>query len=373
MAAQFSHRCPRPGCAGARLARPLAVLPLAALLAAGCASAPSHMHYFAEGRAPDASVAWPPPPERPRLAYAGELIGEDNFYPEDGSRESAAIRLLRWVAGLGHRDADVLELLRPQSGTVDERGRILVTDAGRRAILVFDEAAGSLAAWEAAGPARSFVTPVGICSPGDGSFVVADAGLALLIRLDADGVPRGDIGSGSLERPTGLACDPARGEIYVADTGAHVIRVFAADGSSLRNLGGPGTGTGEFNGPTHLAWASDRLFVTDSLNARVQVFDSGGRHLETIGQRGLYVGNLVRPKGVTVDRDGHVYVVESYHDHLLVFDAAGRLLLPIGGPGSGAGEFFLPAGAWTDGGNRLFVADMFNGRIVVFDYLGNDR
>ena len=85
----------------------------------------------------------------------------------------------------------------------------------------------------------------------------------------------------------------------------------------------------------------------------------------------MYIGNLVRPKGVVTDRDGHVYVIESYHDHVLVFSETGELLLPIGGTGKDPGRFFLPAGAWTDDGSRLFVADMFNGRVVVFDYLGD--
>ena len=110
--------------------------------------------------------------------------------------------------------------------------------------------------------------------------------------------------------------------------------------------------------------------MTDTLNARVQALSLSGEPQASIGQRGLFVGNLVRPKGVVTDRDGHVYIVESYHDYLLVFNSDGDLLLPIGGTGAEAGQFFLPAGAWTDDGSRLFVADMFNGRVVVLDYLG---
>ena len=58
-----------------------------------------------------------------------------------------------------------------------------------------------------------------------------------------------------------------------------------------------------------------------------------GELLGQVGQRGLYIGNMVRPKGVSVDSDGNIYVVESYYDHLLVYDAAGQFLLPVGGTG----------------------------------------
>ena len=102
----------------------------------------------------------------------------------------------------------------------------------------------------------------------------------------------------------------------------------------------------------------------------MQILDLDGRPLESVGQRGLYVGNLTRPKGVAVDADGNLYVVESYYDHLLVFSPSGEFLLPIGGTGNAVGQFYLPAGVWADARGRLFVADMYNGRVVIFQYLG---
>ena len=135
-------------------------------------------------------------------------------------------------------------------------------------------------------------------------------------------------------------------------------------------IGRPGRGPGEFNAPTHLALMGEKLYVSDTLNARVQVLALDGQPQRMIGARGLYVGNLTRPKGVVVDHDDNVYVVESYYDHLLVFDANGNFLMPIGGTGAGIGQFFLPAGVWSDERGRVFVADMYNGRVIIFQYLG---
>jgi 6-bladed beta-propeller len=103
----------------------------------------------------------------------------------------------------------------------------------------------------------------------------------------------------------------------------------------------------------------------------VQVLDAEGRAtgLE-IGARGLYVGNLVRPKGVAVDGESNVYVVESLYDSVLIYSAGGEFLMPIGGTGTGTGRFYLPSGVWVDQRNRVFVTDMFNGRVVVFQFLG---
>ena len=351
------------------VSRQVALAALASLLAA-CASAPQEMTWFPAERVPAEPAGWPPPPEPRRLVYAGELVGESNFRRSEGARESSAGRLLRWIVGLGGERRNVVELVRPQTGTVDSRGRVLVTDAGREGVLVFDEPAGKLDAWNDAGDGVAFRSPVGIVEAGDGSVLVADSELGYVVRLDADGNPVGEFGRGALSRPTGLARDPETGDIYVADTAAHDIKVFDEAGRLLRTLGGPGTGAGQFNGPTHLCFTGRHLYVADTLNARVQVLAPDGSVISTIGQRGLFLGNMVRPKGVTADRDGNVYVIESYYDHLLVFSGTGELLLPIGGSGGGAGQFFLPAGAWTDHGHRLFVADMFNGRVVVLDYIG---
>jgi DNA-binding beta-propeller fold protein YncE len=200
---------------------------------------------------------------------------------------------------------------------------------------------------------------------------VTDADLRVIVRLDARGEPLGTITDERLLRPTGIAYSGATGEIFVADSQAHDIKVFGEGGRLQRVLGAHGEGAGQFNGPTHLAIAHDRLFVTDTLNARVQVLTLDGAFVRSIGRRGLYIGDLPRPKGVAVDVAGRIYVVESYYDYLLVYDPEGRLLLPLGGTGNDAGQFYLPAGVWTDSSNRVFVADMFNSRVMAFEYIGD--
>lgn len=342
----------------------------AALLAAalvGCAAPPRAMTWLATPTA--AGTTWPAPPDPARYAYVGELVGERNFVTP-GASTSGGAHFVRWLVGLGATAPEVRALSRPQSGTVTPDGRILVTDVGNAAVFAFDPTHARLELWTRADRGAAFAAPIGITNGRDGEILVADAQLARIVRLDADGRPRGSFGTGILVRPTGLARDPA-GRVFVADTGANDLKMFADDGSLLRTIGVRGTSAGEFNGPTHLAWADERLYVADTLNARVQVLDGSGQALGVIGRRGLYVGNLTRPKGIAV-LHGNVHVIESYFDHLLVFDGAGRFLLPIGGAGTAPGQFQLPAGAWTDGGERLFVADMYNGRIAVFRYLGGD-
>jgi len=343
-------------------------------LLAACAETPKTL-YLNPSRSDAGTplMVWPKTGEVPRFAYAGELTGQDNFRNAPDARESRAVKVLSWIVGLtpGASEQPIL-LQRPQGGTVDQAGRIYVSDVSRQAVFVFDPLAGELLVWEWAEKTQRFRSPVGVAVRDNGEVLVADSELGRVVRLAPDGQPRGIFGNGELQRPTGLALDPESGRVYVADTRANEIKVYDIQGRLVERFGNAGAEAGQLNSPTYIAVSDGRVYVTDTLNARIQVFDTAGRWLRVIGERGHYIGNLTRPKGIAISRDGLLFVVESYYDTLLVYDRDGEFLMPIGGPGSAPGEFMLPAGVWLDDRGRVYVSDMLNGRIAVFQFLGAD-
>lgn len=316
---------------------------------------------------------WPRPPEIPRYQYVGVLLGEQNVKRRDGSALKSSGGFWRWLTGVGELPHVPKVLQRPQSGVTDPEGRVYVTDVSRQGVFVFDIPGGKLHLWEYADENRRFVAPIGIAVDNRGNVLVADAELKRVFRFDSTGRHQGSFGAGLLQRPTGLAMDRVRGQLYVADTEAGDIKVFSERGDLLDTVGYRGSGWGRLNRPVYLAFARDRLYVTDTLNARVQVFDREGNAIQVIGQRGLFVGNMTRPKGVAVDDEGHVYVVEGFYDHLLVFGSQGEFLMAMGGTGQQEGQFYLPTGVWADQHNRIYIADMFNGRVSIFQFLGEEQ
>lgn len=338
------------------------------LLVAGCAETPLVYRLADAGQGVD--KVWPAPPEKGRYRYMGQLTGEDNFVPENAEARSTAGKLFDWLVGLVGNKPTPVVLQRPQGGMVDADGRVYVTDVGRGGVYVFDRVATKLDVWEMASPGVRFETPIGIAAGVRGEVLVADADLHSVFRLDAKGNPLGEFGHEVLKRPTGLARDAQRGLIYVADTNGHDIKVFGDDGKLLEVIGRRGEKDGEFNYPTHLAFAADKLYVSDTLNSRIQIFDSNHKWLGKFGRLGLYIGDLVRPKGVAVDGDSNIYVIESLYDNLLVFNGDGQTLMALGGGGKEIGQFYLPSGVWIDAHNQVYIADMFNGRVTVLQYLG---
>lgn len=356
--------------------RRISLLPLiaGALLAfAGCASVEpirGRLHYGMDDAPEGQKLLWPAAPEVPRFLYTGTLVGEPNFRAEGEQARPALARLGRWIAGLDEQAPAPLVLQRPSALAGDDAGRLYVADVSRQAVFVFDEKAGELLLWEQADAQRRFIAPAGV-AVAPGRVFVSDAELGAVFVLDAQGTPRAAIGTGRLERPTGVARDAASGRLFVADTYGHDIKVFDDAGALLSTIGRRGTEPGEFNYPSHLALAGGELYVTDTLNNRVQVLRaSDGAFVRQFGSRGLALGQLVRPKGVSVDAEGNVYVIESFYDSLLVYSPKGEFLMPIGGTGKATGRFYLPAGVWVDGKSRVHVADMFNGRVVLFQFLG---
>jgi DNA-binding beta-propeller fold protein YncE len=336
---------------------------LCAALLVGCAAPEGD--FTPTLTAAPAAATWPSPPDVARYALAGVLIGEQDFIDPAERESSGARTAFEWIVGLVVGPKRYKELRRPVAGLVRADGSILVVDAGHKGVAVFDMVAKRFYIWDEASPGAGFVSPVAIAEDGGGGYLVTDSELRRVVRLNALGKPAGEFGNGVLTRPTGIARDGLTGTIYVADTGAHDVKVFDQSGQLTDTIGGPGREVGRLNAPTHMVFHDDRLYVVDTLNFRVQAFNRDGTPVFDFGEIGLFVGNMSRPKGVAIGGEGRIYVVESFYDHLLIFDPTGRLLLPIGGAGSGIGQFYLPAGVWTDSQRRVYVADMFNGRIIV--------
>lgn len=313
------------------------------------------------------SVVWPQLPELPRYRLIGELYGENNFPAETEHRSLLQI-LTGFITGKPRPNT----LQRPQSGYTDTQGRVYVSDISRQAVFLFDIPHNQLSLFGSLSVDLPFISPVAVCAAPQGDIYVSDSEQAVVARLHSDGTPVALLGRGILKRPTGIAYDPVGRQLFVADTSDHDIKVFDEHGNFVESIGQRGEEVGQFNFPTHLAFQHGKLYITDAMNARIQILDSSGEFITAFGKRGLYIGNIPHPKGVGVDGDGNIYVSESYYDTLLVYNPQGQLLLPIGGAPDTLGNFYLPAGVWTDNNNRVYLADMFNGRVIVLQYLGGE-
>lgn len=295
-------------------------------------------------RAPTGTRAWPPEDPRVRL----EAVIE----PRPSRPPLGAI--LGSLAGNRERPG----LVRPYGVAWDGDG-LLVTDPGAGRLIEID-ARGRVVR------AAAFESPIGVARCPEG-VVATDSRAGLVALLDSTLRLRRLLAEG-LDRPTGVAC--RKGEIFVAETGAHRIVVLAPEGGSpgrIRILGRRGDGPGELNFPTSLALDGDALWVGDTLNFRVQRLDPmTGEPMADFGRLGDAPGELPRLKGVAVDSQGTVWVADAHLDRVALFQADGTFLLALGRPGSAPGELSFPAGIAAHPDGRVAVVDSLNRRIQVF-------
>ena len=306
--------------------------------------------------------AWPAPPEAPRVVHRKNVRQASDLAKPAPFSELG--RLL-----LGETSP---ALLRPHGVAVDNGKHLYVTDQERQGVIVFDMQAAGAKLINRAGE-TFFVSPVGVAACGE-NFAVSDSALNKVFLMTPAGKLLSTIDTPEgFKRPTGLAYDRAKGQLYVADTIANEICTFdLASGRLLRRLGKRGTDPGQFNMPTHLCLdAAGRLYVSDSMNFRVQIFSPEGKLVNQIGRLGDASGFMAVPKGVAVDSLGHIYLVDSLFSAVQVFDLQGEFLLNIGKVGTETGFFHVPAGLAVDSDNRIYVCDSQNGRVQIFQYVGD--
>lgn len=91
-----------------------------------------------------------------------------------------------------------------------------------------------------------------------------------------------------------------------------------------------------FNRPNDLEVdAEGRLYVLDSMNHRIQVFDRDGKFIKSIGRRGQGPGEFNMPSSISLDASGNLYVVEAGPGRVQVFAPDGALVKTLKMPDSG--------------------------------------
>ena len=192
---------------------------------------------------------------------------------------------------------------------------------------------------------------------------IASAIIYQLHKYDANGVCLKRAGSqgsnpGQLLKPGGMQF--YNGELYVVDTKNDRIQVFDKDLQLLRHFGGEGTSNGCFKSPTDVA-IDDKgtLYVTDTLNNRIQVMDRKGkfiRNIKTIVKQFEYPH---MPQRIKIFK-GYVYTTEYQKNSVCVFTLTGDIVTTFGEE-----HLIHPEGIAIDKDGYVYVASNKE-RIIVF-------
>lgn len=379
--------------------------------------------------------------------------------PATAQLSSSAVRVLGQpdFRQNGFNSPESTGLFAPSYVALDARDGMLhvyVTDRGNRRVLGWLDLAGlqsgappdlvlgqlDLTSTGAFGiGVKGFGDPTGIAvDPSNGNVYVADAGAHRVTRyrspfdaaatLEPDKVygqltftsttaNPGGVSAGTLRGPTGLTID-ADGNLWIADTDNNRVLQYSsaslndefpvADmvlgqfdfGSAGFNAGVGGLSAFGLRGPSALAFGPNgSLFVADTVNSRVLVFDApftmGKSATRVIGQTSLTVAttsaaglpwSLRRVNGLAVSADGKLYAAMREDNRVLVFDDAATASgqqnassvlgqkatdesLPNSGttPKASATGLVAPGAVTLGPDGSVLIADTGNNRVIVYE------
>jgi DNA-binding beta-propeller fold protein YncE len=168
-------------------------------------------------------------------------------------------------------------------------------------------------------------------------------------------------------KPVGISIGPD-GHVWVPDTHYHRVMVYTTGGQLLKRFGTRGSGPGEFDLPTDVAWdAAGNIYVSEyGQNNRVQMFDAQMNYIRQIGRTGQGDGELSRPQSIVVI-GATLYVADACNNRIAVFGTDGQFHRNIGRTGAAAGEFRFPYGLEKVNDHTLLVTEFGNMRVQCID------
>lgn len=161
------------------------------------------------------------------------------------------------------------------------------------------------------------------------------------------------------------------GHYYISEygMGAERVHVFDAERAFARQWGKHGESEGEFNRAMAIELAtgsdaaSERVYVCDTANHRVQWFTTDGEWQGVIGGAGSGQGQLRFPYDVALAPDGSILACEYGGNRVSRFGPDGEYVGAFGEAGRRVGEFNGPRGIAVSESGMVFVADTDNHRI----------
>ena len=176
---------------------------------------------------------------------------------------------------------------------------------------------------------------------------------------------------------------------YILLTSTGVNKVFKMDLNLelIDSWGGTGSGDGQFNRPWDIMKDNiDNIFVVDSYNHRIQVFDNDGNFTTKFGSNGSGDGQFNVPIAISIDSNNFIYIVDANNSRVQKFEEKIGGVCPSGGTevgtsgycfvtkwgtsGTGDGQFINIGNIDIYDTEKIIVSDN-SSRLQIFDTSGN--
>lgn len=218
----------------------------------------------------------------------------------------------------------------PLSIAVDAEGSIYLLERRSAAVLVFDKTEKFKRAINLKSVSVSNPTAM-VIDRKNGLLYVSDAAARKVVVTDLKGVFIRSIGGagdaeGAFNLPVAMAIN-SKGHLLVADAFSARIQIFDGSGGFLSKFGTRGDAPGDFQLIKSIAVdSSDNIYVVDGRAHNISIFNEQGGLLLVMG--GFYASTLTGklapggfslPVGIDIDSTDKIYVVDQMNARVQVF------------------------------------------------------
>jgi hypothetical protein len=260
---------------------------------------------------------------------------------------------------------------RPTRMALGPAGNLYVSDAKVRSVFIYD------ASLQVTGELKDLDSPVGVAVDSAGFIYVGNSGIANVEKYNSEGQLIATIGEGMIRMPTDLTLD-WDDNLYVADLESDLVWVFKPDGTPLRPIR-----KGGLKSPmaVEIAYAADgsnqqELYVADKGNYLVKVFDLQGNLIRSFGgfpEKGgmmgttwYWQGKFISLQSLAVDAQGDLHALDIYMNRVQILDpVTGAYIADYGEYGTGAGQLKVPQDIIINNAGDVIVANSDNKRVEV--------
>ncbi|MCP4573127.1 MAG: hypothetical protein GY838_12290 [bacterium] len=272
---------------------------------------------------------------------AHENVPEAPYYPLEG------------LAGCAFTDDGTLVICD------EKRGAVHGLDSGNRRWYEFDV------------PSARPYRPIDVLADGF-KILVLDRGNAAVFRFELGGAFRDrvlDVRNADPAvhtDPAGFAMD-RDGRMVVADLGEQNLLLLDAFLEPVMRLGEAGRFEDQFNDPAGLVFLADgSLVAVDRGNRRLALYGRLGFFESLVGGGPPDTNPFAAPRGVARDRFDNLFVADSGNGLVHVFDRRQRLLFSAGAEVAVAGIPESPVGVAVSEGGLLAVTDRARSAVLVY-------
>lgn len=304
------------------------------------------------------AIVFPLPPDNPKIQYLTSISTSADIVKKQSAFEKSVVG-----------EKQVLPILKPY-GMYVKNGKLYVCDVSLGGALeVIDFEAKSFEYFAPKGEAQ-LKLPLSCFVDNNDNLYVADITFHKINVYDANRKYVTTFGKKENVKPTDVFVKGNK--IWVVDSGNNRVNVYDKKTYKFKFYF-PKLEKGDegfLYKPTSIFVSKDKIYVSDMGNGNVKTYDHKGVFLASIGKYGKNIGEFVRPKGISVDKESNLYVVDASFENVQIFNKEGKLLMFFGGHYKGEGDMWLPTKIMVDYDNlkyfKKYVDKKFDLKYLIF-------